>query len=426
MDKQIKIRKVLEALRCGSVPTEGTNLISTGLDMIREVLGFELRKVSQGDSSYKFIIGHYGSGKTFVASSLKEIAFQRNMLVSTLTISQEHPFHKLEDLYKGLLRRLRLPDQPEVSALPIVMEEWLIAQEEHICELYKLNKKNDLDLLNEFMSQRLKDAFHSLGQMDSSFSRAISAYYRARYQKDEALANASLGWIKGEKVRADTKKLMEVKGEVDRQQVLIFMQAMLKMMKAASYKGWVILIDEMETILRLRTKTLRQMAYDNLRYLLDEIVQNRFPGCFFLFTGTPELLNSTLGFSSFTPLFERVYIEKDRQFPNLRQSLLYIEPWEKAQYMESASKVLRLHQEAYEWKGQPEQLSSLLQHYVDDFLKLQHKGFAIYPRSFLRIWIDLLDKKQLYPEAELTEKTVWTEQLIKKAQETENQSVFLE
>jgi adenosylhomocysteinase len=426
MDKLIKARKVLEALRCGSVPTEGTSLISTGLEAIKGAFDQELKKAIQGESSYKFVIGHYGSGKTFAASSLKEMAFHRNMLVSTLTISQENPFHKLEDLYKGLLRRLRLPDQPEVSALTIVMEEWLIAQEEHLCQLYQLDKNKDKDLLNEFMSQRLKEVFHSLGQMDSSFSRAISAYYRARYQKDEVLANASLGWIKGEKVRADTKKFMEVKGEVDRQQVLIFMQAMLKMMKAASYKGWVILIDEMETILRLRTKTLRQMAYDNLRYLLDEIMQNRFPGCFFLFTGTPELLNSTLGFSSFTPLFERVFIEKDLQFPNLRQSLLYIEPWDKNQYLESAKKILQLHQEAYEWNAQPEQVNALLLQYVDDFLTLKNKGYAIYPRSFLRIWIDLLDKRQFYPDADFAEKTLWTDQLIKKAQETENQSVYLE
>jgi hypothetical protein len=426
MDRLIKARKVLEALRCGSVPAEGTSLISTGLEAIKSVFDLELKKTIQGESSYKFIIGNYGSGKTFAASSLKEMAFQRNMLVSTLTISQEHPFHKLEEVYKGLLRRLRLPDQPEISALSIVMEEWLISQEEHICELYHLDKSKDRELLNEFMNQRLKDAFHSLGQMDSSFSRAVTAYYRARYQKDDVLANASLGWIKGEKVRVETKKFMEVKGEVDRQQVLVFMQAMLKMMKAASYQGWVILIDEMETILRLRTKTLRQMAYDNLRYLLDELMQNRFPGCFFLFTGTPELLNSSLGFSSFTPLFERVYIEKDRQFPNLRQALLYIEPWEGAQYLESAKKVLQLHQEAYEWKAQPEELNALLLRYVEDFLSLKNKGYAIYPRSFLRIWIDVLDKKQLYPDADFAGKTLWTEQLIKKAQETENQTVSLE
>ena len=180
MDRLIKARKVLEALRCGSVPAEGTPLISTGLEAIKSVFDLELKKTIQGESSYKFIIGNYGSGKTFAASSLKEMAFQRNMLVSTLTISQEHPFHKLEEVYKGLLRRLRLPDQPEISALTIVMEEWLISQEEHICQLYHLDKSKDKDLINEFMSQRLKDAFHSLGQMDSSFSRAISAYYRAK------------------------------------------------------------------------------------------------------------------------------------------------------------------------------------------------------------------------------------------------------
>lgn len=225
MERLIKARKVLEALRCGSVPTEGTSLISTGMDLIEGVFDFELKKAIQGESSYKFIIGSYGSGKTFATSSLKEMAFKRNMLVSTLTISQEHPFHKLEEVYKGLLRRLRLPDQPEVSALTIVMEEWLINQEEHLCMLHQLDKSKDRELLNEFMSQSMKDAFHSLGQMDSSFSRAIIAYYRARYQKDDVLANASLGWIKGEKVRVETKKFMEVKGEVDRQQVLVFMQA---------------------------------------------------------------------------------------------------------------------------------------------------------------------------------------------------------
>lgn len=426
MERLIKARKVLEALRCGSVPTEGTSLISTGMDLIEGVFDFELKKAIQGESSYKFIIGSYGSGKTFAASSLKEMAFKRNMLVSTLTISQEHPFHKLEEVYKGLLRRLRLPDQPEVSALTIVMEEWLINQEEHLCMLHQLDKSKDRDLLNEVMSQSMKDAFHSLGQMDSSFSRAIIAYYRARYQKDDVLANASLGWIKGEKVRVETKKFMEVKGEVDRQQVLVFMQAILKMMKSASYKGWVILIDEMETILRLRTKTLRQMAYDNLRYLLDEIMQNRFPGCFFLFTGTPELLNSSLGFSSFTPLFERVYVEQDRHFPNLRQALLYFESWDRAQYMEIARKVAHLHQEVYEWKAPTEQWDSFLEQFVEDFLRLKKRGYAIYPRSFLRIWLDLLDKKQLYPEAEVGKMPLWTEQLIKKAQETENQAICLE
>ncbi len=426
MNQQSKAKKVLQALRSGLVPLEGVSLISTGNEAIFDALINELIETTQGSSSFKFVIGNYGAGKTFIASTVREMAFARNMLVSTLTISQENPFHKLEDFYKGLLRRLRLPDQPSIAALPIVMEEWMIAQEERICSLYQLNKSNDKEVLNEMMHQCLKDAFHAMGQIDSSFSRAVRAYYQARNQKDEVLSNAALGWIKGEKIRAETKKMMKVKGEVDRQQALIFMQAILKMMKSASYKGWVVIVDEMETVLRLRTKTLRQMAYDNLRYLIDEIMQNRFPGCFFLFTGTPELLNSHLGFSSFTPLFDRVYADKDLQFPNLRQGLLYIEPWEKPHFIQTAEKVLKLHQEAYEWTSPPEKIYPFLQQYVEEFFDLRKKGYKLHPRAFLRIWIDLLDKQQIYPEANFETKTLWTDFMLKKAQDTENQQALID
>ena len=135
--------EVIRSLRHGTVPLEGTELIAVGIDKELNEIESQLDKVKVGSSDFKFIIGDYGSGKTFFASSVRKLAFDKNFVVSSVVISSETPLNKFEDVYKKIIENMRTPENKKVPALSIILEEWLLKMEEIICDV------NDIDPIDD-------------------------------------------------------------------------------------------------------------------------------------------------------------------------------------------------------------------------------------------------------------------------------------
>jgi adenosylhomocysteinase len=95
------------------------------------------------------------------------------------------------------------------------------------------------------------------------------------------------------------------------------------MIKSAGYEGLTVILDEVETVQKLMRKDMRSDAYENLRFFIDESDKNSFPNCFFLYTGTTDLMESEKGFKSLEPLYQRVKVDRDNKFKNLRQPVMF-------------------------------------------------------------------------------------------------------
>ena len=100
-------REIIDALRRGTVPQQGLDVLAVGLERLEPAIDAELGAVGDGGSGFKAIRGEYGSGKTFVTRWIVERAKRHGFAASEIQISEtETPLHKLETVYRRLTESL--------------------------------------------------------------------------------------------------------------------------------------------------------------------------------------------------------------------------------------------------------------------------------------------------------------------------------
>lgn len=124
--------EVLDALRRGTVPQDGLDVLAVGLDRFRVPMNQELRKASDGGSGFKAVRGEYGCGKTFFSRWLQQQARALNFATAEVQISEtETPLHKLETVYRRMLERLAT-SSTRSGAFRGIIDSWFFALEEDV------------------------------------------------------------------------------------------------------------------------------------------------------------------------------------------------------------------------------------------------------------------------------------------------------
>ncbi len=389
---------VIKALRNGTVPLEGTELIAVGIDKELNEIENQLNKVKSGSGDFKFIIGDYGSGKTFFASSARRLAYDKKFIVSSVVISSETPLNKFEEVYKKIIENMRTPENKKVPALAIILEEWLLKMEEIICEVNDIDPIDDEEIFLAEMEKRIEMELTDLGKVSSNFANAIRTYYKAKTVGDNVTAQAVLAWLKGEKISLSLKKTMNVAVNLERSNAILFIKAINMLLKSAGYSGLVIIMDELETVRNYVKKSSRDEAYENLRYFIDEADGNGFENCFFLYSGTTELMETERGFKSLEPLYQRIKVDKEDKFRNLRQPVIYLKEFNNSKLFEVSEKVREIHGKAHKWNPIHKVTNIFLNKLIEDKTIAFNKEIEISPRGYLRLLVDILDKAETYEE----------------------------
>src|SRR3954468_16729461 len=122
-------REVIDALRRGTVPHNGLDLLAVGLDRFAPVFDAELTVVAAGGSGFKAVRGEYGAGKTFFTRHLAERALRAGFAAAEVQISEtQTPLHRLETVYRRVTESLRTASMPS-SAFRAVLDSWLFTLE---------------------------------------------------------------------------------------------------------------------------------------------------------------------------------------------------------------------------------------------------------------------------------------------------------
>lgn len=419
------LREIIDSLRNGTVPAEGTENIAVGIaDELVEIEN-RLEGIKNNKSSFKFIIGDYGSGKTFFSTAAREMAYDKNFVVSSVVISQEAPLHKFEELYRKIMDGMRTSENKKIPAFTLILEEWLLNIEDKIIEIEGLDPEEDREKFEVEMSKRINEELLIVGSIAASFANAIRGFYNAKYEGDTVLSQGAIAWLKGENVRPELKKKLGVTGTVTRENSFEFFRALLHMIKSAGYEGLTVILDEVETVQKLMRKDMRSDAYENLRFFIDESDKNSFPNCFFLYTGTTDLMESEKGFKSLEPLYQRVKVDRDNKFKNLRQPVLFLDGFNKEKLYEVACKVRSIHGEVYSWMPNDKVTDSFIEKLVNDMTSGFGGEINIGPRGFLRTFVDILDKSQMYDDYRPQEKFEFNEEIRTMVETIENETAHI-
>jgi hypothetical protein len=263
--------EIVDALRRGTVPARGLDVMAVGLDRFAQAIDEELAKAATGGAVFKAVRGEWGSGKTFAARWIGERARRLGFATSELQISEtETPLHHLQTVYRRLVERLSIGDG-DIGALRSVVDAWFYVLEEDVLASGDV-AETEAELLagatDVLMEQRLGDVVRSA----PAFGAVLRAYRTATRDGDHAAADGLLAWLGGQpNVAASIKRAAGIKGEIDHAGALSFLQGLLRILRDSGHAGLFLVIDEVETLQRVRSDA-RDKSLNALRQMLDEVL----------------------------------------------------------------------------------------------------------------------------------------------------------
>ncbi len=333
-------REIIAALRKGTVPQRGLDFLAVGLDRFESVISHELAEVAQGGAMFKAVRGDYGCGKTFFGRWLQEHAKKNGFAAAEVQISEtETPLHRLETLYRRAMEQLSTADC-FLGAFRSILDGWFYGLEEDVLAEGTVDPSDAARLAqraDELLEQRLAEITRATPQ----FAAALRTYRAAQRRSDHAAAEGLAGWLAGQPhVAASIKREAGVKGEVDHFAALSFLRGLLLILKDSGYSGLVLVLDEIETLQRVRGD-VREKGLNALRQLIDDIDGGRFPNLYLLATGTPAFFDGPQGAQRLEPLAQRLHVDfqTDPRFDNPRAVQLRLAAFDHARLVEVGVKV---------------------------------------------------------------------------------------
>ncbi|MEK7750961.1 MAG: BREX system ATP-binding protein BrxD [Acidobacteriota bacterium] len=395
-------RDIIDALRSGTVPRRGLDLLAVGMERFQAAVDEELTTVRTTGAVLKAVRGEYGSGKTFFARWLQERAKRQGFAVSEVQVSEtETPLHRLETVYRRLMERLSTADRDE-GAFRSIVDAWFFALEEDLLASGEFSPKDShllLERTNELMEKRLT----SITARAPAFAAALRGYRRALAANDRAIADALLAWVAGQpNVGTAAKRAAGIQGPLDHFGALSFLQGLLVLLRDAGFTGLVVALDEVETLQRVRGD-VREKGLNALRQLIDEVYGGRFPGLYLLITGTPAFFDGPQGIQRLPPLAQRLHIDfgSDARFDNPRAVQIRLRNFDQAGLIEVGKKVRRLFAEGSDCEER------ILAKADDAYLELLARAMigtlggkvGLAPRLFLKKLVgDILDRIEQFPD----------------------------
>jgi hypothetical protein len=393
---------IVSALRRGTVPSSGLDALAVGIDTFAPTLDNELESVSAGRGGFKAVRGEYGTGKTFFGRWLQERARARGFAATEVQINEtETPLHRLETVYRRLVEHLGTADTAS-GAFRGVIDGWFYALEQDVLADASVDASDAEGLLlrtNALMEARLG----AISKTAPAFSAVLRTYRRALAAGDGMLADGLISWLAGQpNVAASIKRAAGIKGDLDHFGATNFLVGLLTILRDSGFSGLVMVLDEVETLQRMRTDT-REKGLNALRQWIDEIDAGRYPGLYLVITGTPAFYDGPQGVQRLAPLAQRLHVDfgTDRRFDNPRAVQIRLAAFDHTSLLAVGRRVRDIYAD-----GRPneQRLRAVVDDsYLDALARAVAGGLGgkvgVAPRLFLKKLVsDVLDRVDLHED----------------------------
>ena len=378
---------IFERLRSGTVPEKGLDKFAVGIDKPIAEIRRQLDLAKSGEGCFKFLRGGYGCGKTFMSQYTLIEAMNANFAVSFVVVSpNDTQFHKFDDVYHKIVSNLRT-SMAESGTLEFMIDRWISRIEDRLAEEIGDNAED----FDERVKLRFESELDELTKESTGneFIAVLKAYFDAKQAGEYSTASGLVAWLSGSKnIASSIKSKAGIKGEISSASAMTFLKGIVSIVKRAGYSGLVVVIDELETILRTRTD-VRQKSLNGLRQIID--AAKDFRGMVWVFTGTPEFFDSRKGVAGLEPLHDRIKFATSGGFTSPKQPQLELKPFDKDRLRQVA---LRLR-EIFPSKDKERVYRLVDDFFIDSLTAMVTSGLrgdvGVIPRQFLRELVTVLD-----------------------------------
>jgi hypothetical protein len=395
---QLKRDEIVNALRVGAVPQRGLELFAVGLERFAEAVDEELDSAAAGQGIFKAVRGDYGAGKTFFSRWLEHRARERGFATTLVQISEtETPLYRMQTVYRRAIENLETKEWSR-GAFSSLVDRWLYSLEEEVIEGGVA--ADDATAFGAAVTELLERRLAEVTRSQPQFAAVLRACYGARLAGDHATEQGLIAWLMGQpNVGAAIKRQAAISGELDSDAAVGFLRGLLEILRQTGRKGLVLVLDEVETIQRVRSDS-REKSLNALRGLVDELSAGRYPGLYLLITGTPAFFDGPQGLRRSAALAQRIEatFTADARFDNPRAAQIRLSPFAQERLEEVGRRVRDLYPSKV-----PERIAARV---PDAMIANLARGVAgklgghvgIAPRLFLRKLVDVLDRVKAHPD----------------------------
>jgi len=390
----LKRREIIDALRRGTVPRRGLEIFAVGLSHFEAAIAEELEAAASGRGSFKAVRGEYGTGKTFFARWLERQAQQRGFATALVQISEtDTPLYRMETIYRRALESMQTQEWSE-GAFRSLIDKWFYDLEEEALALPGVDDSNP-DAVAEQVGKLLEQRLSSVSATHPQFAAALRACHSARLHEDHAVAEGLMAWLMGQpNVGAKIKRAAGIKGDLDHRGASGFFRGLLAVLQQTGRVGFLLVLDEVETIQRVRADS-REKSLNGLRQLLDDLDAGQYPGMYVLITGTPQFFDGPQGVKRLPPLQQRLHVDFSGppEFDSSRAPQIRLLPFTRERLIEVGKRIRALYPTKVPERIMARVSDEVVENLADGVAGKLGGKVGIAPRIFLRKLInDVLDK----------------------------------
>lgn len=290
------LSSLLASVAAGVVPRSGAPYLAIGRkDEIAALLS-DLEAVDEGGGSMRFLIGRYGSGKSFLMQLIRGYALERGFLTADADLSPERRLYGSQGsglaTYRELMKNLSSKSSPDGGALSQIIARWITDMQSKLAaDGIEPGSDAFSDALNRRIYATVREMEVLVGGFD--FARVLTAYYRAYLAGDDLRRSSCLRWMRGEfstKTEAKRELGMDVSLIVDDDNWYDFLKLWAALAREMGYRGLVVFLDECVNLYKITNRVSRESNYEKLLSMFNDTLQGRAPGLALIFGGTPQFL----------------------------------------------------------------------------------------------------------------------------------------
>ncbi len=289
---------LINSLGAGVVPRVGLEHIAVGREKEVSALLQDLDNVGEGGGAFRFIIGRYGAGKSFILQLIRNYAMERGFVVADADLSPERRLigangHGVAT-YRELMQNLSTKIRPDGSALTPILEGWINGIQNQVVQATGMRPNED-----EFDDKVEAKIIEAIKETEGlvhgfAFSTVITTYWRGYCADDEAKKTAALRWLKADFAnKIEAKSLLGVRDIIEDDSWYDYIKILAKFVADIGYRGLIVLLDEAVHLYKISHSISRQNNYDKLLAIFNDTMQGKAEHLGIYIGGTPNFLEDS-------------------------------------------------------------------------------------------------------------------------------------
>ena len=293
---------IIQALKAGVVPKLGLQHIQVGRAREIDELIRDIGRIREGGAAIRFVVGEYGSGKTFFLNLIRLVALEKGLVVLSADMAPDRRLHatggQARSLYAEMTRNASTRTRPEGGAMASIVERFA-------SQAVREAETGDQEP-GDVIREKLSDLEELTGGYD--FATVIARYWEGFETGDEELKSAALRWLRAEwSTRTDARKALGVRTIIDDANVYDQLKLLAMFVREAGYRGLLVSLDELVNLYKLASSQARKSNYEQILRILNDVLQGSARHLGFVLGGTPEfLMNTRRGLYSYEALQSRL------------------------------------------------------------------------------------------------------------------------